>query len=132
MANSRELATHAAALTNMVVLGDFNIRPCNCFRHSRAPGEDTAVLKTWELDLRARTGARCSRCAALVKTASQPGEESVAAVFELVAPPAGSEGWTFGRWVRGSNQLAPHGCLDYTLVAGGERRQWSVRDAYVV
>ncbi len=63
VANSRELATHAAALTNVVVLGDFNIRPCKCFRHFRTPGEDTAVLKTWELDLRARTGgdARAAR-----------------------------------------------------------------------
>ena len=132
MSNSRELAAYAAERPNVVVLGDFNLRPCSCFLHTGAGGAVDLASKSWERDLRARTGARCSRCEASIDITPPPGGEVVEAVFELVAPPAGPEGWTFGRWVKGQLLLAPRGCLDYALVAGGERRQWNVAETYEV
>ncbi len=131
MANSRGLAIHAAEFPNVVVLGDFNLRPCNCFRHAHARAGGAKSLTPPELDLRARTGSRCTRCDSVLDSAPQLGGEAVAEVFELVAPPAGPDGWTFGRFVQRSIQLAPHGCLDYALTAGGEMRLWRVREAYV-
>ena len=44
--------------------------------------------------------------------------------------PRGLNVWAL--WVKGNLLLAPRGCLDYALVAGGERRQWSVAETYEV